>query len=177
MTKRFLAAVSLAVLLAGCGYTTKSLLPADIKSIHVPPVANAIDLSAEVTDKRPFRVYRPGLEVDITNAVIDRYIFDGNLRVTPLERADAKAEIRLVDYRRDPLRFSSADDVQEYRITVTVDVNVVRTRDNTTLWSGREAGDSTFFLSGPRAVSEDEATREAVEDLARRVVDRTIEIW
>ena len=163
--------------LSGCGYTTKSLLPEDIKSIHIPPTINGIDLTAEVSDKKPFRVYRPGLEVDVTNAIIDRFIFDGHLRVATQANADAQTEIRLVDYRRDPLRFNSNDDVQEYRLTVTVDMRVFRTRDNTTLWSARMGGDSTFFLSGPRAVSEDEATRQAVEDLARRVVDKTIELW
>ena len=70
----------------------------------MPPVINSIDLSSEVSDKHPFRVYRPGLEVDVTNAVIDRFIFDGHLRVTPLKHADIQVEMKLVDYRRDALR-------------------------------------------------------------------------
>lgn len=175
--KRFLFLGLFAVLLSGCGYTTKSLLPEDVKSVHVPPTVNAIDLTEEVSDKRPFRVYRPGLEVDITNAVIDRFIFDGNLRVSPADRADAQLDMKLMDYRRDALRFSPDDDMQEYRLTVSVDVRLFRKKDNSTLWAARVYGDSSFFLAGPRAVSEDEATREAVEDLARRVVDRTIELW
>lgn len=174
---RRLVFLGVSLVLAGCGYTTQSLLPSDVRSVFVAPTINAIDLTAEVSDKRPFRVYRPGLEVDITNAVIDRFIFDGNLRVAREGQADAQVEMKLVDYRRDALRFSAADDVQEYRLTVAVDVRVFRVRDGSTLWSERMGGDSTFYLSGPRAVSEDEATQQAVQDLARRVVDRTIELW
>ena len=163
--------------LSGCGYTTKSLLPADVKTIYVAPIENAIDLSQEVSDKQSFRVYRPGTEIDLTNAVINRFIFDGNLRVAAAEKADAQLEAKLVDYRRDALRYSEADDVQEYRLSVTADVRVFQVHGEKTLWKERVTGDTSFFLSGPRAVSEDEAAAKAVEDLARRVVDKTIEVW
>lgn len=173
-----LAAVWLvSAFLAGCGYTTKSLLPENIQRVHVAPVVNTIDLSAEISDKTPFRVYRPGLEVELTNAIINRYIFDGTLKVTAPEKADALFEATLVDYRRDALRYSEGEDVQEYRLSVTIDAVF---KDKTTgkeLWSKRIVGDTTFFLAGPRAISEDQAATRAVEDVARRVVEATIEYW
>ena len=162
---------------SGCGYTQKSLLSENIKSIHVAPVKNEIDLSSEITDKKSFRVYRPGVEVDITNAIINQFIFDGHLKVAALEKANAVVETRLVDYRRDPLRYSAGEDIQEYRLSVVVDVTVTQTIDHKVLWHENLVGDTTFFLSGSRAVSEDEATAKAVEDLARRVVEKTIELW
>lgn len=171
---------SVAVLfqLTGCGYTQKSLLPENIKSIHVAPVKNTIDLSAEISDKDRFRVYRPGVEVELTNAIINRFIFDGNLRVEKEGHADAVLEAKLVDYRRDPLRYSDADDVQEYRLSVAIDATVYEANTRKVIWREvRLIGDTTFFLSGPRAVSEDEAAQKAVQDVARRVVDKTIEVW
>ena len=182
MVRRLAAFASVALvaagLVAGCGYTRKSLLADNIKNIYVAPVKNTIDLSAEVTEKKGFRVYRPGIEVDLTNAIINRYIFDGNLKVSPSEKADAVVQARLVDYRRDALRYSNSDDVVEYRLSVVLDVTVYETRDHKILWSDRSlTGESSFFLSGPRATSEDEAAGKAVEDAARRVVDNTIEIW
>jgi len=163
----------------GCaGYTQKSLLSERIKNVYVAPVKNAIDLSGEITDKNPFRVYRPGVEVDITNAIMNRFIFDGNLKVTLPERADATVEAKLVDYRRDALRYSDADDVEEYRLSITLDVAVYETRTHKVLWHETGVtGDTSFFLSGPRSISEDAAAQRAVEDLAKRVVDKTIEIW
>ena len=168
----------LAVLqLSGCGYTTKSLLPENIRRVHVAPVKNGIDLSAEVSDKTPFRVYRPGLEVELTNAIINRYIFDGQLKVSAEDKADAELVATLVDYRRDALRYSESDDVQEYRLSITVEASFTQKSDGKVLWHERLTGDTTFFLSGLRSVSEDEASNKAVEDLARRVVEKTVEYW
>ena len=166
-----------AVTPVGCGYTTKSLLPENIRRVHVPPVKNSIDLSSEISDKTPFRVYRPGLEVEITNGIINRFIFDGQLKVTSDEKADARLEATLVDYRRDALRYSEGEDIQEYRLSITVDAALVQKADNKTLWKDRVTGDTTFFLAGPRALSEDQASAKAVEDVARRVVEKTIEYW
>ena len=174
----FLAFAALTLLgLSGCGYTTKSLLPENIRRVNVPPVKNDIDLSAEISDRTPFRIYRPGLEVDLTNAIINRYIFDGRLKVAPAERADAVLEARLVDYRRDPLRYSQGEDVQEYRLNVAIEASFTQKSDGKVLWHERITGDSTYFLGGPRAVSEDEAAAKAVEDVARRVVEKTVEYW
>ena len=163
--------------LSGCGYTTKSLLPENIRRVNVPPVKNGIDLSSEISDKTPFRVYRPGLEVELTNAIINRFIFDGELKVTSDDKADAQLVATLVDYRRDPLRYTEGEDIQEYRLNITVEASLIQKSDSKVLWHERLTGDTTFFLSGPRSVSEDEASGKAVEDVARRVVERTVEYW
>ncbi|MBI4352737.1 MAG: hypothetical protein HY593_02305 [Candidatus Omnitrophica bacterium] len=164
--------------LGGCGYTTRSLLPAEIRTVHVAPVKNVIDLSAEVSHEDAFRLYRPGLEVDITNAVINRFIFDGHLKPASPERADAVLEAKLVDFRREPLRYSDADDVQEYRLSVVIDAALYAGKDRKVLWREEHlTGDVTFFLSGPRSVSEEAALARVVEDTARRVVEKTVEVW
>lgn len=179
MVRRAAAVLALAAALAGCGYTTKSLLPEDIKRIHVAPVKNAIDLSSENSGKDHFRVYRPGLEVELTNAIINRFIFDGNLRVSSHpEDSDAVVDAKLVDYRRDALRYTDSDDVREYRVNVVLDVSVYRTSNHQVLWHDAAlAGDTTFFVAGQRAASEDDAAAKAVEDAARRVVEKTLELW
>ena len=165
-------------LIAGCGYTMKNAMPENIKTIHIAPVVNTIDLTGEISDKDRFKVYRPGLEVDLTNAIMNRFIFDGNLRVVSSDKADAILNAKLVDYRRDPLRYSDGDDIQEYRLSVTIEVSVYLARDQKPLLqSNTITGDTSFFLSGPRAVSEDEAVIIAVDDLSRRVVDKIIELW
>lgn len=173
----FTAAILAAAFFSGCGYTTKSMLPEDIKRIHVAPVKNAIDLTGELSDDERFRVYRPGLEVDLTNAIINRFIFDGNLKISGPDAADAVVETKLVDFHRDPLRYDGDQDVQEYRLNVVIDVAVVRADNRKVLWHENVVGDATFFLQGPRATSEDQAVTRLVEDAARRVVEKTIELW
>jgi hypothetical protein len=178
---RFFAPLFFTALLleaGGCGYTTKTVLPNNIKTIRIAPVKNAIDLTGEISDKNRFRTYRPGLEVDLTNAIMNRFIFDGNLKVVTHEAADAVLEAKLIDYRRDPLRYSEGEDVEEYRLSVMIDVVVYLAKDHKILWHETSlVGDTSYFLSGPRAISEDEAVTKAVDDLARRVVDQTIELW
>lgn len=174
---RLLAAALAVSFLSGCGYTTKTLLPENVKSVNVMPVANAIVLSEEITDKTPFRVYRPGVEVELTNAIINRYLFDGTLKVASPEKADAVLETSLVDYRRDALRYSDGEDIQEYRLSIVIDAKMTQKSDGKVLWTKRIVGDTTFFLAGSRAVTEDQAASRAVEDVARRVVEATIEYW
>ena len=181
MVKRWIGGwllLAVAALAPGCGYTTKSLLPEHIKSVHIAPVKNAIDLSVEVSDVDRFRVYRPGIEVDLTNAIINRFIFDGNLKVAQKDKADAVLDLALTDYRRDPLRYSENDDVQEYRLSITLKATLTDVTGNKVLWSEAGiVGDTSFFLSGSRSITEDEAAARAVEDTARRIVEKTIEVW
>jgi predicted small lipoprotein YifL len=175
---RRIASLLLLASLTGCGYTTKTNLPDTVRSVHVAPVTNAIDLSAEVSDKDAFKVYRPGLEVDLTNAIINRFIFDGNLRVEKPDSADSTLQAKLIEYRRDPLRYSDDDDVQEYRLNAVIEVALVENGTGKAIWKeDRLIGDTTYYLSGPRAESEDQAVGRLVEDVARRVVEKTVEIW
>ena len=181
MVNRPLAAFLCLVVLSpvtGCGYTTKTLLPENVHTVTVLPVKNAIDLSAEISDKDHFRVYRPGLEVDVTNAMINRFIFDGNLKVVKPDKADLVVEAKLIDYRRDVLRYNAGNEVEEYRLNVVLDVAVYQASDKKELWhESNLVGDTTSFVTGRRAVNEDEAVAKAVEDVARRVVEKTVELW
>ena len=97
--------------------------------------------------------------------------------MTHLERSDAVLSARLVDYRRDALRYSEGDDVQEYRVSIVMDAELKERVSQKVLWKEQITGDTTFFLTGARVASEDEAANRAVEDAARRVVERTIEYW
>ena len=173
----FLAIVLFCGVLSGCGYTMKSRLPESIKTIYVAPVKNTIDLSSEINPRGYFNVYRPGIEVDLTNAIINRFIFDGNLKIASPEKADAVVDARLVDYRRDPIRYSVGEDVQQYRLSVVLDAAVYASATHKVLWHETVAGDATYFISGPRALTEDEALAKAVEDTARRVIEKTVEVW
>jgi len=174
----FFSLFVLSVFLAGCGYTRQTHLPEYVRTIHVKPVKNAIDLSQEITDKSRFTTYRPGLEVELTNAIIDRFIFDGHLQVVEENKADVVIQSSLIAYRRDALRFAGEDDPIEFRLSVIADVTAKDVHSQKSLWERANlVGDATYYLSGPLARSEDEAVSEAVEDLARRVVEETLEVW
>ena len=161
-------------LMTSCGYSTRSLLPSGIKTIHIAPFKNRITYTNEKTPE----TYIPLLEVKIRNAIADRFLFDGNLKVQQSEQADLILKGELLSYRRDALRYTDNQDVQEYRISVEVSLKMWDQKRNELFWEEPSfIGDTTYFVSGPSAKSETVALEDALKDLARRVVERTIEDW
>ncbi|HLF19063.1 MAG TPA: LPS assembly lipoprotein LptE [Candidatus Omnitrophota bacterium] len=175
MKKNILTVLTLtAVLIAGCGYTTRSSLPGHLRTIHIAPIDNKIVYTSSTSRE----VYFPLLEVDARNAIIDRFQFDGNLRFVNEDDADLVLKGSLLNYQRHGLRFSDDDVAEEYRVQVVVSLEMFDTQKNEMMWQEpRFVGEATFFLSGPEATSEESAVQEAIEDLARRVVERTVENW
>lgn len=164
----FLAAVTV---LTGCGYTQKTVLPRDIKTIHVQTVKNKVPV-------RDIYIYVPGLEMDITNAVIRRMQVDGNLKVVPLEEADAVLEMDLVRFEQEGLRFTSLESVSEYRLYIVLDMQLIHRETGEVLWhEANFSGDDEYFVSDIRTISQERAAEDAVDRLAVNVVDRIVEDW
>ena len=170
----------LAILIAGCGYTTGSLLPSHIKAIHIQPFRNKIELTEELAlEQYRFRTYRSHLETDITKEVIDKFINDGHLKVVEEKNADLILTGELIDYLRTPVRYGADNEtVEEYRISIVCSLKLKDVSKDVIMWQEpRVIGDSTYSLSGSYATSESSCVSAAVSDLARRIVNRTIEGW
>lgn len=174
----FISVVFLSISLFGCGYTTRSLIAPDIKNIYVEPFKNKIDFTSEDSEYNRLRTYYPLLEADITNAVVDRYMFDGSLKISKENRADVVLKGELISYRRDTLRYTDDDDTEEYRISIAVNIKLWSNKKEKYLWQESNfVGDTTYFITGSLATTESAAVKDAVTDLARRVIERTIEDW
>lgn len=125
-----------------------------------------------------YKIYRPMLEQEITKAVISKFIFDGNLRPAEKESADLLLKGELMEFRRDPVRYTENNDVEEYRLNIIVNLSMWDNHKNELLWQEQNfTGDTTYFTTGTQAVSEDTAVNAAIKDLARRIVERTVEQW
>ena len=171
------------VIIAGCGYTTKSTLPSNIKTIYVETFKNNIDFAAE--GRR--NLYLPLLEIKVRNAVINRFLFDGNLKIADADKADLVLKGQLLSYNRTALRYTDNDDVQEYRIHITVSLEMWDAQkgrespaegEEPTGWTESGfVGEATYFTTGALAKSEEAAVEDAITDLARRIVERTVENW
>ena len=171
-------ALSVGMLASGCGYTTRPGLATHLKTIYVKPFVNQINITALTSGDESFPLYRHHMEVDLTNEVLDRYQFTGLLRPAQLDRADCRLEGELIDFHRDPLRYSAAGDVEEWRLNIGVRLKFYDQTTNTILWQEeRLVGDTTHFATGPNAESEASALDRAITDLARRIVERSVENW
>jgi hypothetical protein len=179
MLKKFLPLfLALTLCVAGCGYTTKSLLPTNYKTIFVNSFGNKIKITAEQSNVRMYRGYRPGLEAEITKAVIDKFLFDGNLRIASDNNANIILKGELVDFRKEPLRYDANDNIEEFRLVLTVNLELIDSATGNTVWKETNfSGETTYRTSGPLAVSESAAITNGIIDLARRIVERTVEGW
>lgn len=170
--------ISCSFLLASCGYTTRSLIATRYSTVCVEPFSNKIDIAKEAESYSKYTVYKPLLESDVTRKVIDRYIFDGNLKPTDKETADLILSGEIVEFRRQPLRYTDSDNVEEYRLSIVVNMRLKEADGDRTLWQENNfAGEATYFTTGAEAKSEEAAIADAVDDLARRIVERTVDQW
>ena len=166
------------LLVSGCGYTTRPGLASHLKTVYVKPFVNKIDLTQLATNQQQFPIYRHGMEVDLTNAVINRYQFTGLLRPARAEKADCRLEGELLDFRRDALRYDASQQVEEWRLNIVVNLKFIDQTTNTVLWEEQGfTGDTTYFALGGNAESETAALSRARTDLARRIVERSVESW
>lgn len=166
------------IFLAGCGYTTRSMLSDKYRTIYVTPFVNKIDITSESDAGSKYKLYRPTIETDVTRYVNNRYLFDGNLRPAKEELADLVLKGEIVEFRKDPLRYLDNDVVSEYRINLIVNISLWDKQEDKLVWKEDNfTGDTTYFTQGSQAKSEDTAVNTALEDLARRIVERTVEDW
>jgi hypothetical protein len=158
--------------MAGCGYTTGSLLPSKFRSIYVENFKNSTSFKSENIQ------YVPLLEVRTRDAVVNRFMFDGNLRIGKAATSDMVLQGELKGLERHELRLTENQDVQEFRINVYVDLTLWDPVEDKIIWSESNfAGEATYFVTGPQAKPESAAIEDALNDLARRIVERTLEDW
>ncbi len=167
------------ILVSGCGYTAKSFLDQNIKTIYVDNARNKIDLTKETEYKDNYRIYRPGLERKITKAVKDRFVFDGNLKVVnSKEDADSVLTCEITDFRKEPLQYTDGEEVDEYRLKIIVNIKLADLKNGAVLVDEKDfVGETTYTKSGAFTKSESSAQDDAVTDLARRIAEKVIEGW
>ena len=154
-------------LAAGCGaYHLGTTLPSNLQTVYVPTFEN--------------KTYQPGIEVDITNAVITRYRQDGNLRPVSEDEADTVLRGEIIGWRRRVMGYTGVDDteVEEYRLYVIAVITFVdRTTGESLITRQQVRGHTDFFVENDLPDEENAARPKAYKDLARRIVDQTVSIW
>lgn len=176
--RRLLALALLAASLPGCGYTATRMLPANYQTIYIEPIRNKIPITKEVTEKTGFITNFPELEERVTQTVINRFLFDGNLRVTNKpENADLVLNGDLLDFYRQPIRRKEDSTVEEYRLNLSASLTLRNRKGELLLQEPGLVADTTYFVTGPSSKPEATAVEDLVQDFSRRVVEWVIEYW
>lgn len=154
-----------------CGYTSKTKLPHDIKSIYVETALNKIAIEQMYS-------YQPGVEMDVTNAVIRRFQTDGNLKIAAADKADAVLSMDLKAYEQEGVRFNPLENVSEYRLFIVLGLTLKYRETGEIIWKEENfSGNKEYFVTQIRAQGQKSATENAIDDIARKVVDRVVEDW
>lgn len=174
----FLAFVLYIASFYGCGYTTRVYI-GPYQTIYVAPFKNSINIADIRSEYSRYISNFPLLETTITRAVVNRFIFDGSLKITKKPDADIVLKGELISYERDALRYAeNNEDVTQYRVTLVVDMGLYDGKTGNRIWQKDSfAGDSTYHTTGSQVKSEKSALDDAVSDLARRIVEELVEAW
>ena len=173
--RRTLAAIAVLLLpvflLSGCGYTQKAKLPGDIKTISIETFKN------EIPPQEQF-AYRPGLEIELRNQLVERFLQDGNLKVVDETKADAVLTGSVIAYEQEGLRFDRLEDVEEYRLFLVVKFQLIDKRTNRVLINEPNfSGRAEFFVNRNPSTVRRNSANTATFDLAKSLVDRIVEEW
>ena len=163
----------------GCGYTSTACIYPTGTTMGIKPFLNKINIADEMSEYRRLVNYFPLLETKVTNAVIDRFILDGSLKVAQLEVSDLILEGEVLRYARDALQYSdNNEEVTEYRVPLFSNITLKNVKTEQIFWQENNfAGDATYFTQGSLAKTETQAVEDAISDLARRIVERVVEEW
>ena len=121
------------------------------------------------------------LELDVTNAVIDRFVKDNHLRVADERSANAVIRGRLTGYKNAVFGFSAANRAQEYRVTLTCSVVFKDLVKNREIWNEPElVKTANYFVvdvPGQPARTELDGRKEAITKIADEILTRSVEGW
>ncbi|HTI55572.1 MAG TPA: LptE family protein [Verrucomicrobiae bacterium] len=163
--RRGLGLALAAILLAGCGYSTRGSLPEHIKTVAVPIFKN--------------RTLEPGVESAITSGVVNAFSSGGRVKVVPLDEADAVLQGEVVGYSLDGLSFDTSANVRSYRLRLVLNVEFRDVRRSAMLWRQEGLSETSDFqvagqVSDTIARGQG-AVQQAAAEIGRKVVNLAVD--
>jgi hypothetical protein len=142
-----------------CGYSTRSLLPTHLQTVHVKLFAN--------------KTLKAGLDELATDQVIRAFGSGSNLRITDQQSADLVIEGDVSGFSKIPYTYTSDQNVTDYKITIALKVRCVDVARNEVFWEGTVSEWATYAFDA----DEDGAIDEAMKKTAELLVVRILTNW
>lgn len=154
-----------ACMLWSCGYTLRSGVLRDIRRINIASFEN--------------ETYEHGIEVDLARQLAREFIVDGALSVATLETADVRMSGAVTEYILEPYAYGEGEaDVEQYLLRIRASVTLESVPDGDLRWEEDAIeGETVYHVEGRFSRTEHEARAEALRDLARGIVRRTVGAW
>ena len=166
--RRLLALTALVIIMvAGCSYTSQTVLPDYITKINLKPVKNT--------------TFYSGLGEKLTVQLSQELASDNRIHLVDQSNADAVLSVEIYHYNKKAVEVDERGRAREYEITLTTKVTLFDQIKNQIFWSEEKIEDSAEYTTSLSSVndlaSEVEGIDEALENLALDIAHRVIYGW
>ncbi|MBS4015384.1 MAG: LptE family protein [Candidatus Latescibacteria bacterium] len=152
----------LILLIGCCGYSTRSTLPSQYKSIAIPVVDN--------------QTVKPNLGDMLTDQLLNDFTKDRNLSIAPIDRADIVLECRITNYERSPQSYTANQEVITYRTTLNVFVKALdKTKPDTEPLHDGEI--SAWITYDAQSETEEIGIARAIEKVSIEILRKLLTTW
>ncbi|MFC1540987.1 LPS assembly lipoprotein LptE [Candidatus Latescibacterota bacterium] len=153
----------LLILFTGCSYYSLSgSLPGHIKTCAVPLFENET-VEVDIVE-------------NITAEVIDAVIRDGNMEVVGEFQSDAIVNGTIVDVIDMPDTYSKDEEAKQFKISIYANVQFFDRKKNQVIWEENNMLGWANYDAGDISARE-EGIQEALEMLAKEIIDKTVSGW
>ena len=160
-SKYFLILVSSALISCGPYSFSGSSVPGHIKSVAIPLFE---DETAEF-----------GIKEKVTDALLDNFIKENILRIADKKNADSIIQGTITRVSDTPYTFDENEDVQEFRVSISIDIVWYDQIKNVDLFEGGIVGWGVYSALSPEDRAE--GLDQAVERLVTAVINQTLSGW
>lgn len=148
--------------LVGCGYTSRSLLEQNVRSIYVPIFDN--------------ETFRRGLEFELTKAVKEEILFKTRLKLEDKDRADTVLLGKITDVKERVLIENPDAEVVESSVTIYVNFSLKDQRTGRMIIKETNVSTTAEFIAR-RNEDVKIGEVEAFVDIAEKIINLMEEKW
>jgi hypothetical protein len=154
------SAAIVGALFSSAAHASNGVLPTRIKSVAVVVIPGSIEGSFARTLER---------------ALEDEFAAEGTLEVASPDAADSKLTLKIVSYKKQPVKYGVDKIVNEYNLALTLEGTFTDLATDQVLSQVLNIYESVPYAAvGPKAETEHEAFQRLAEKIAPRIVKGTI---
>ena len=119
-----------------------------------------------------------GIQEPLTDAVIERFLTNGQYRIVDMRQADAVIIGTITNIQEESVAFSEGTTAREVRIWIEVDVRFETTETREVIWEERQLrtfGDYTIDTGSD--TDREPAIELAIEKMAEEILNQSISGW
>ena len=157
---RFILLPAVAVMLCSCAYSLRGNLPGHLQTVKIIPFRSSVT--------------EYGLEQEVTSMVVEEMVSNGRLAVVT-EEADAVLEGRVSSFTRTPYSYTSAEEIEEYRLDIRIILTFTDMVRNENILDTQSVGE--WLVYDPDEEQYSDARRRLLEEAADEIVRSCLSGW